>query len=313
MRSSQPAGTPLERPALLVTGTAQPQRVVASAAHLNVALAACAHYPDHHPYSAQDIEAWNAYGQAHGVQDLVTTAKDAARLDPWLTQLEGWRIWTLPVEVQWEDQDAVDGSSTPGSAPYLRDMTHAFSRFMIAATCWAAASAWIGCDSPSASGPAGTISGEIQGANQAALSCFAAFAAATWSTSQKLRGFCRQLHLDPRKSTRVGTPPTGRQPHESPGAHHRQHRAGARARFGHARGNYLVGADIDGSPQSVEVAELYDVIMPITARLKDVERQGRSVDVTKRQEAKTLAAAMADSINEASLAFAEAHAGSLAH
>ena len=78
------------------------------------------------------------------------------------------------------------------------------------------------------------------------------------------------------------------------------------------RGNYLVGADIDGSPQSVEVAELYDVIMPITARLKDVERQGRSVDVTKRQEAKTLAAAMADSINEASLAFAEAHAGTLA-
>ena len=78
------------------------------------------------------------------------------------------------------------------------------------------------------------------------------------------------------------------------------------------QGNYLVGADIDGSPQSVEVAELYDVIMPITARLKDVERQGRSVDVTKRQEAKTLAAAMADSINEASLAFAEAHAGSLA-
>ena len=62
----------------------------------------------------------------------------------------------------------------------------------------------------------------------------------------------------------------------------------------------------------MEVAELYDVIMPITARLKDVERQGRSVDVTKRQEAKTLAAAMADSINETSLAFAEAHAGSLA-
>ena len=103
-----PADAPLERPALLVTGTAQPQRVVASAVHLNVALAACAHYPDHHPYSAQDIEAWHAYGQVHGVQDLVTTAKDAARLDPWLPQLAAWRIWILPLEVHWEDQDAVN-------------------------------------------------------------------------------------------------------------------------------------------------------------------------------------------------------------
>jgi peroxiredoxin len=78
------------------------------------------------------------------------------------------------------------------------------------------------------------------------------------------------------------------------------------------RSNYLVEADIVGSPQSVEVAKLYDVIMPITARLKDAERRGRSVDATKRQEAKTLAAAMADSIDAVSLAFAESHAGSLA-
>ena len=43
-------------------------------------------------------------------------------------------------------------------------MTHAFSRFTIAATCWAVASAWIGCDSSSSLGPSGTITGEIQGA-----------------------------------------------------------------------------------------------------------------------------------------------------
>ena len=60
-----------------------------------------------------------------------------------------------------------------------------------------------------------------------------------WKSGQRRRsfvGFSRQLHLDPRKSTRVGTPPTGRQPHESPGAHHRQHRTSARARFCHAAG-----------------------------------------------------------------------------
>ena len=42
------------------------------------------------------------------MQDLVTTAKDAARLDPWLTQLAAWRIWILPLEVQWENEDTVD-------------------------------------------------------------------------------------------------------------------------------------------------------------------------------------------------------------
>ena len=103
-----PLDTSLEHPALLVTGTAQPQRVMEAAVHLKVALAACAHYPDHHPFLARDIEAWNAYGRAHGVQDLVTTAKDAARLDPWLPQLAAWRIWTLPLEVHWHDEATLD-------------------------------------------------------------------------------------------------------------------------------------------------------------------------------------------------------------
>ena len=102
------ADKPLEHPALLLTGTAQPRRVVQSALDQGVSLAACAHYPDHHPFLLRDIKAWNAYRLEHGVQDLVTTAKDAARLDPWLPQLSSWRIWVLPVEVQWENEDAVD-------------------------------------------------------------------------------------------------------------------------------------------------------------------------------------------------------------
>ena len=42
------------------------------------------------------------------MKDLVTTAKDAARLAPWLSHLAAWRIWILPVEVLWEDEGAVD-------------------------------------------------------------------------------------------------------------------------------------------------------------------------------------------------------------
>ena len=203
----------------------------------NVALAACAHYPDHHPFLDQDIEAWNAYGQAHGVQDLVTTAKDAARLDPWLPQLAvgafGSSLWRCNgrMKTRWTR------SSTPGSAPYLRDMTHAFSRFMFAATCWAAASAWIGCDSPSASGPCRNhFRRDPRG--QARQFCRAS------QLSPRQPGQCRrshaglgrQLHIDTRESTRVGTPPACRQPHQPLGAHHRQHRTSARARLGHASG-----------------------------------------------------------------------------
>ena len=192
-------------------------------------------------------------------------------------------------------------------------MTHAFSRFIIAATCWAAASAWIGCDSPSASGPAGTISGEIQGAKPGSSVVLRSFRRGNLvNVAETSLDSAGNFTLTPENALALG--------------HHQlvvnrtnplvlitdsTEQVYVRASVT-PQGNYLVGADIDGSPQSVEVAELYDVIMPITARLKDVERQGRSVDVTKRQEAKTLAAAMADSINEASLAFAEAHAGSLA-
>lgn len=192
-------------------------------------------------------------------------------------------------------------------------MTHAFSRFILAATCWTAASAWIGCDSSSPSGTSGTITGEIQGAKP--------------GSSVVLRSFNRGNLVNVAEATLDSSGNFSLTPEKSLALGHHQlvvnrtnplvlitdstEQVHVRASL-KPRSNYLVEADIGGSPQSVEVAELYDVIMPITARLKDAERQGRSVDATKRQEAKTLAAAMADSIDVASLAFAEAHAGSLA-
>ena len=192
-------------------------------------------------------------------------------------------------------------------------MTHALSRFMFAATCLAVAIAWIGCDSPSASGPSGTITGEIQGAKPGSSVVLRSFNRGNLvNVAEATLDSAGNFTLTPEKSLSLGhhqlvVSRTNPLVLITDSTEHVHVRASVTP-----RGNYLVGADIDGSPQSVEVAELYDVIMPITARLKDVERQGRSVDVTKRQEAKTLAAAMADSINEASLAFAKAHAGTLA-
>ena len=184
---------------------------------------------------------------------------------------------------------------------------------MFAATCWAAASAWIGCNSPSTSGPSGTITGEIQGAKPGSSVVLRSFSRGNLvNVAEATLDSAGNFTLTPEKSLSLGhhqlvVSRTNPLVLITDSTEHVHVRASVTP-----RGNYLVGADIDGSPQSVEVAELYDVIMPITARLKDVERQGRSVDVTKRQEAKTLAAAMADSINEASLAFAKAHSGTLA-
>jgi peroxiredoxin len=184
---------------------------------------------------------------------------------------------------------------------------------MFAATCWAVASAWIGCNSPSTSGPSGTITGEIQGAKPGSAVVLRSFSRGNLvNVAEATLDSAGNFTLTPEKSLSLGhhqlvVNRTNPLVLITDSTEHVHVRASVTS-----RGNYLVGADIDGSPQSVEVAELYDVIMPISARLKDVERQGRSVDVTKRQEAKTLAAAMADSINDASLAFAQAHAGSLA-
>lgn len=192
-------------------------------------------------------------------------------------------------------------------------MTHAFSRFILAATCWAAASAWIGCDSSSLSGTSGTITGEIQGAKPGSFVVLRSFNRGNLvNVAEATLDSSGNFSLTPEKSLALGhhqlvvnrTNPLVLITDSTEHVHVRASLT--------PRSNYLVEADIVGSPQSVEVAKLYDVIMPITARLKDAERRGRSVDATKRQEAKTLAAAMADSIDAASLAFAESHAGSLA-
>lgn len=83
----------------------------------------------------------------------------------------------------------------------------------------------------------------------------------------------------------------------------------AEARVGQ---NYMVGASIVGSPESVTIAEYYDAIMPLQQRIKDAERDGRSVDATKRAAAKEAAAAKVDSIRNLSLAFAQKHSNTLA-
>ena len=76
--------------------------------------------------------------------------------------------------------------------------------------------------------------------------------------------------------------------------------------------NYMMGASISGSPESVTIAEYYEAIMPLQQRIKQAERDGRSLNGDKRIAAKEAVAAKVDSINALSLAFAEKHSGTLA-
>jgi peroxiredoxin len=76
--------------------------------------------------------------------------------------------------------------------------------------------------------------------------------------------------------------------------------------------NYMVGASIAGSPESVNIAEYYEAIMPLQQRIKQAERDARTLSGDKRAAAKEAVIAKVDSINALSLAFAEQHSGTLA-
>lgn len=83
----------------------------------------------------------------------------------------------------------------------------------------------------------------------------------------------------------------------------------AEARVGQ---NYMVGARITGSPQSVTVGKYYDAIMPLQQGIKEAERDARSVDPAKREGAKERIQPKLDSITNISIEFATAHQGELA-
>ncbi len=104
-QANSPTATPLG-PALLVTGIANPARLMESLT--GVDLAGVAHYPDHHPFSQKDLKAWQDWGQRHDVRDLLVTKKDAVRIVPLMAQLPGWNLWEIPLSLAWDDEAKLD-------------------------------------------------------------------------------------------------------------------------------------------------------------------------------------------------------------
>jgi tetraacyldisaccharide 4'-kinase len=85
--------------AIAVAGIAQPQRFL-DALPGPFELMASFTYPDHHPYSERDVRHWVQAAHHHRANLLVTTEKDAMRIQPLSAVLHPLEMMTLGLEVQ---------------------------------------------------------------------------------------------------------------------------------------------------------------------------------------------------------------------
>jgi tetraacyldisaccharide 4'-kinase len=89
-------------------GLARPEKFFDTLNALGVELEDTVPYPDHHPYSDDNLEFLTRLAGERGAQ-LITTEKDAARLSPeWRT-----RVAVLPVTARFEDEAALDALLAP--------------------------------------------------------------------------------------------------------------------------------------------------------------------------------------------------------
>ena len=103
------SGDTLAARALLVTGIARPERATQSALDMGIDLAGCAHYPDHHAFQASDVTQWIEWMNAQNISALLTTEKDAVRLQDLLPAEWEDALWVLPMAVHWDDEATLQG------------------------------------------------------------------------------------------------------------------------------------------------------------------------------------------------------------
>jgi tetraacyldisaccharide 4'-kinase len=104
----EPAGETPEGSFVAFAGLARPEKFFDTLAALGVALEEAAPYPDHHAYSEEDLAFLAQLAEERGAR-LITTEKDAARLDPqWRA-----RVAVLPVTARFQDEAALDALLAP--------------------------------------------------------------------------------------------------------------------------------------------------------------------------------------------------------
>jgi tetraacyldisaccharide 4'-kinase len=104
--------------ALLVTGVARPERVLATARELGVDVAEHLRFPDHHDYPAKSLERIARTFHELSAKVVLTTQKDAVKLTGRLTlPLETLDVRALPEEGFWQWLDYSSPISKSGSPP----------------------------------------------------------------------------------------------------------------------------------------------------------------------------------------------------
>ncbi|MBS0386001.1 MAG: tetraacyldisaccharide 4'-kinase [Proteobacteria bacterium] len=89
-------------------GLARPEKFFDTLATLGVEVEDMVPYPDHHPYSDDNLDFLTRLATERGAK-LITTEKDAARLSPeWRARVE-----VLPVTARFEDEAALDALLAP--------------------------------------------------------------------------------------------------------------------------------------------------------------------------------------------------------
>jgi tetraacyldisaccharide 4'-kinase len=103
-----PIGEAPSGPLVAFAGLARPEKFFDTLEAVNADLAETVPYPDHHPYSEDDLT-WLAQLASERDAKLITTEKDAARLSP------AWRdrVAVLPVAARFADEAALDALLAP--------------------------------------------------------------------------------------------------------------------------------------------------------------------------------------------------------
>jgi tetraacyldisaccharide 4'-kinase len=103
-----PAAAPPQGPLVAFAGLARPEKFFDTLTAIGGELTDAIPFPDHHPYSEDDLDMLAQLADERGAK-LITTEKDAARLSP------EWRakIATLPVSAAFDDAAAFDALLAP--------------------------------------------------------------------------------------------------------------------------------------------------------------------------------------------------------
>ena len=90
------------QPILLVTGIARPERVLAASGTHNIEIVGHARYRDHHAYTRKDVRKLMQQVESMGAEYILTTEKDAVKLQRFQELQE--LLYVLPLSVRIEDQ-----------------------------------------------------------------------------------------------------------------------------------------------------------------------------------------------------------------